>query len=462
MNHARLGGTDTHDPCRIDIVGDVHGAFGTLLDLLQMLGYRRVGGRWRHPEERRLLFLGDYIDRGPRSYEVYRLVRTLCEEEMAFALLGNHELNAIAFATRADGTGLQPHLAWSAATAVLEQGAPPRAGFVRDHRARLDGIGAIPSNIRHHRATLASMNAHRYSEMVDWFLRLPLWLETDAIRAVHAAWMHDSIELLRRWAVHFGRREPGVTVARFSDAIAECTRRAGIAPKPKHEIAMGLMLDRGDGLVFEGHRIADLLFSALTGIDAPVDPPIRDAEGSVRGSMRLRWYLAGTDGPLRARLFMPSDTMAAAAGGALDSPLDAARIAPRVPSPTAGYPTDAKPVFFGHYGLRHRDPVRPQRANVACLDYSGYEYGGELVAYRFDGAEASRPLDADRMLSVPAREQPHPLHAAEPRSEDPRRDRPCDPAEEGSLLDALARSDSTLLRRTADARRKADGPGAPR
>ena len=101
MNHARLGGTDTHDPCRIDIVGDVHGAFGTLLDLLQMLGYRRVGGRWRHPEERRLLFLGDYIDRGPRSYEVYRLVRTLCEEEMAFALLGNHELNAIAFATRA-------------------------------------------------------------------------------------------------------------------------------------------------------------------------------------------------------------------------------------------------------------------------------------------------------------------------------------------------------------------------
>ena len=140
MNHARLGGTDTHDPCRIDIVGDVHGAFGTLLDLLQMLGYRRVGGRWRHPEERRLLFLGDYIDRGPRSYEVYRLVRTLCEEEMAFALLGNHELNAIAFATRADGTGLQPHLAWSAATAVLEHGAPPRAGFVRDHRAHMRSI----------------------------------------------------------------------------------------------------------------------------------------------------------------------------------------------------------------------------------------------------------------------------------------------------------------------------------
>ena len=84
----------------LDIVGDIHGAFGRLCRLTDTLGYEDRHGRWMHPEGRRVLFLGDYIDRGPNSFAVYRMVRKMVDDGIAIALMGNHELNAIAFSTR--------------------------------------------------------------------------------------------------------------------------------------------------------------------------------------------------------------------------------------------------------------------------------------------------------------------------------------------------------------------------
>lgn len=57
------------DPARsYDLIGDVHGCAQTLEHLLETLGYRRLGGVWRH-SQRQALFLGDIIDRGPRIRE---------------------------------------------------------------------------------------------------------------------------------------------------------------------------------------------------------------------------------------------------------------------------------------------------------------------------------------------------------------------------------------------------------
>ena len=58
----------------LDIVGDIHGEINALRNLLNQLGYADDG---RHPEERRLVFLGDLTDRGPNSPAVVDVVERL-------------------------------------------------------------------------------------------------------------------------------------------------------------------------------------------------------------------------------------------------------------------------------------------------------------------------------------------------------------------------------------------------
>jgi protein phosphatase len=72
---------------RYDIIGDVHGCHGLLVRLLDELGYRDGV----HPEERRLVFVGDLVDRGPEILAALRLVRELVESGRALAVLGNHD-----------------------------------------------------------------------------------------------------------------------------------------------------------------------------------------------------------------------------------------------------------------------------------------------------------------------------------------------------------------------------------
>ena len=87
-----------------DIIPDIHGYHGKLLALLDNLGYRRHGGTHRHPEGRKVVFLGDFIDRGPEIREVLHTVRGMVDAGDAHAIMGNHEYNAICYATP-DGKG---------------------------------------------------------------------------------------------------------------------------------------------------------------------------------------------------------------------------------------------------------------------------------------------------------------------------------------------------------------------
>ena len=51
-----------------DLIGDIHGHADALQQLLGNLGYTQQKGGYRHPE-RRAIFLGDFIDRGPKIRE---------------------------------------------------------------------------------------------------------------------------------------------------------------------------------------------------------------------------------------------------------------------------------------------------------------------------------------------------------------------------------------------------------
>ena len=86
-------------PAGYDIIGDVHGEARKLERLLEDMDYVRQDGTWSHPN-RMAVFVGDYVDRGPDQVGVYRIVRKMVEAGAAHAIMGNHELNAIAYATR--------------------------------------------------------------------------------------------------------------------------------------------------------------------------------------------------------------------------------------------------------------------------------------------------------------------------------------------------------------------------
>lgn len=82
---------DEHGP--FDFIGDVHGCFDELVELLAKLGYEtgQSAGAWHHPAGRKLVFVGDLVDRGPKSPEVVRLVMDSVKFGSALCVPGNHD-----------------------------------------------------------------------------------------------------------------------------------------------------------------------------------------------------------------------------------------------------------------------------------------------------------------------------------------------------------------------------------
>jgi hypothetical protein len=152
---------------KYDIIGDIHGYATTLKALLTKLGYRVEDGAYRHPE-RMVIFLGDFIDRGPEIRETLQTVRAMVDGGSAMAVMGNHEFNALAYHTP-DGQG----------------------GYLRKH---------TQEKIEQHRATmeqLATPYPDEWKGWLEWFSTLPLFLDLGHLRAVHASWDQVAVDGLQ-------------------------------------------------------------------------------------------------------------------------------------------------------------------------------------------------------------------------------------------------------------------------
>ncbi len=92
--------TDKRDDCGpFDIIGDVHGCADELEALLELLGYRVTwNDAFPHgvcvvpPAGRRVIFLGDLIDRGPRVVDSLRIAMSMVGSQTALCVPGNHEV----------------------------------------------------------------------------------------------------------------------------------------------------------------------------------------------------------------------------------------------------------------------------------------------------------------------------------------------------------------------------------
>lgn len=152
----------------IDLIGDVHGHADELEKLLTSLGYTKEGHHYSHPT-RKVLFVGDYIDRGPKIRETLEIVKQMVDNGSAIALLGNHEYNALCYHMK-DAEGKD---------------------YLRPHSKK---------NNDQHKATLDQFEnrEEELAEYIEWFKSLPLFYETDNFRAVHACWDYKSIDYLKK------------------------------------------------------------------------------------------------------------------------------------------------------------------------------------------------------------------------------------------------------------------------
>jgi hypothetical protein len=302
-----------------DLIGDIHGCAGTLKALLAELGYTNRHSVYEHAE-RQVIFLGDFVDRGPRQRETLKIVRPMIEQETALSVMGNHEFNAVSFAT-------------------------PRKtsdGFLRERNDK---------NTGQHRAFLAEYadDPIAWGDIVDWFRTLPLWLDIDGLRVVHAVWCQDTVDRLRST---YGAS------ALLSDEFLHASNDKGTWQFNAIE------------LILKGQEV-----------ELPPGIEYFDKDGNPRSAIRTRWW---------------DDTVKTYREAYLGPP-EPRDVVPDDPLPNGlslAYGREEPPVFIGHYWQTGHP--RPLAGNVACLDYSVAK-NGCLVAYRWDG---ERELSAEKIIPV--------------------------------------------------------------
>lgn len=316
-----------------DIIGDIHGCATQLESLLADMGYMAAGPDepYRHPT-RTAIFVGDLIDRGDEQLRVLQIVKAMVDAGSARMVLGNHEFNAMAYATEwPEGSGR----------------------FLRPHDDPTDKWST--KNEKQHRAFLEQVRGEDRARYVAWFWTQPLWLDLGDIRVVHACWHADSMDVLRRELG--GDRLTSV----------EQLRRATTDGDPVYEAVETLLKGPEISLTDYGQAA------------------YRDKDGIARGRARAQWWSGGAH-TLSGVAEMSSGFTQA--DGTAYPVLPDIEVAPEHRSFVYD---DAIPVFYGHY-WRSGDPEHGTDWTdyTACVDFSAVK-GGKLTAYRWSGEKRITP-----------------------------------------------------------------------
>ena len=291
-----------------DAIGDVHGHAVKLIELLESMGYKDSDTGYQHPT-RKAIFLGDFIDRGEslcQHRKLLNIVMPMIDNGHALAVMGNHEFNALAFHTMHQGEPLRPH---------------------------------TEKNINQHRAFLNEYDndPELKDQVLKFFYRLPMWLELDGCRVVHACWDDRHIATLK---------EKTTNNLLTEDLLIEASTKGTTTYYAVESILKGAEVKLSEGITYW------------------------DATGHERGSARVQWWNSSARN--LGEIVHPSGMDIGK-----DAQLPIPDFIPRYNS--------RKPCFIGHYWMTGEP--EPLTDSVACLDYSVAKSGGKLVSYRWDGEQ---------------------------------------------------------------------------
>lgn len=251
----------TLPPGPLDIVGDVHGERDALLSLLAVLGYDSLG---HHPDGRHLVFVGDLVDRGPDSPGVVALVRAMVEAGHAHAVLGNHELNLLRGKRKAGADWF-----WGEGTHHDQRYEPfRRAEPLQD------------------------------ASLLAFFDTLPLVLQREDLRIVHAAWHAPAVAQLQTLAgpvsAGFAQLEDAVSARLDAQGLREAAR-AEKAPWRHHlhdpDIAVPML--QAVGQLDEARQMGNPIRVLTSGMERCTRQPFFAQQW--RFAERVRWWDAYID-----------------------------------------------------------------------------------------------------------------------------------------------------------------------
>jgi hypothetical protein len=157
-----------------DVISDVHSCFIELTELLEKLGYQYESNKnvYIHPEsDRKVVFVGDLISRGPYHLATIFLIRSMINEGLALCVRGNHDDKIKRFA---EGKAV-----------ILRHGDDKTAEAIEN------------------------CNTITKQEIIDFFSRMPYYLQLDnELVVVHAAFRNKMLEFepfakrCRDWALY--------------------------------------------------------------------------------------------------------------------------------------------------------------------------------------------------------------------------------------------------------------------
>lgn len=112
----------------LDFISDVHSMYEPLVELVTKLGYElNEEGMLVHPEGRKLMFMGDILDRGPQPIETFEFVYNAVAKSGHYMVKGNHEEKLLRFLKLASNrrlNGFNSVAVVETGTKVMQQ--PPR------------------------------------------------------------------------------------------------------------------------------------------------------------------------------------------------------------------------------------------------------------------------------------------------------------------------------------------------